>query len=276
MFRKFFFTFVILSILFSFSAHSVYSTFSFKIDEVAPSDITSKDTEVKVKIVITDLPSESYFRVSWQRSPGDHYFGYMKNEKGEWIQTTTLSDNCNSLYKVTDTSTATLDLVTKIGDFDPDPGSYSIKAHRYTTTSCSSPHEADNTSQVTVNLPIPTATATPVPTPTDMPQPSNTPSPSKTPTTTVKSNATTNLKITPLPTKAGFLDKENHTSPTQGEENGIVLAQSDIKNDISPTPQNTILENSSFINGAKITLILGLLFLGTGVMILTQRLQKFS
>src|SRR3990167_11372362 len=117
-------------ILFFLLSSKSYATFSFTIDSVSTATISSKDQEIDVDLNIIDLPSESYFRVALQKESGGSYYGYVKNNNGEWATIQSLSGDCSQYYKVSDTSTTSLKLQFKLGETEIDNGNYNLKAHR--------------------------------------------------------------------------------------------------------------------------------------------------
>lgn len=136
---------------------------------IDPTSVSSTEQEVVLTATISGLPSSSFFRAEWQKSPGDTYFGYSKNNANNWTKVQSDQD-CTNYYSVTDINTNSLVLITKIGsDNILDNGSYSIKLRRY-TGSCASSSDSDPIS-VQINLPTPTPTASPNPTvpPTSVP-----------------------------------------------------------------------------------------------------------
>lgn len=153
-------------------SNEVYSAFSFQIASASASIITSIDEEIIVSLLITDLPSESYFRVGFQKNDGGSYFGYLKNDLGEWVKT---SDSCTKFFHVTDKALSKLEIPLKIGDADIEPGIYNIKSHRY-TLSCSStlstnqfPIEIISSSPTPTILPTQVETQAPSPTTNEVP-----------------------------------------------------------------------------------------------------------
>jgi hypothetical protein len=211
-----------------FFVRPVFATFSFGIDSVEPSSINSKEQSLIVHLSISDLPSESYFRVGWQESDGKPYFGYMQNNAGDWVQIQALNSDCKKYYKVTDLATNSASIIVKIGeDQDILSGSYLIKAHRF-TASCSYSSTIPSTT-ITVVLPTPTPSSTPVPTaaptntPTPMPTFTNTPTPSRTPTPTKIPTPTS----TPEATKSGKVmvlgEEITPKSKTQASSSGNSL-----------------------------------------------------
>jgi len=143
--------------------NQVSAAFSFWENKITPETISSKDEEVIVELSITDLPSESYFRVALQKSDGTDYFGYMKNDLGEWVKAS--DKDCSKFYHATDTATTNLEILLKIGDYEVESGVYNIKAHRY-TSSCKSNTAAINSFPIEIALPTNTPTPKSSPTPT--------------------------------------------------------------------------------------------------------------
>jgi hypothetical protein len=139
--------------------------------------INHLDQEVRVEASISGLPSESYFRVEWQKSPGDNYFGVMK-VGDNWVTVNSAQD-CKNYLNVTDTNTTSLSFVTKIGeDKKPSDGNYNIKIRRY-TSSCASYSDSES---IGVTLNLPTSSPTPTPSPSPSAKPISTPVPVKTQT----------------------------------------------------------------------------------------------
>lgn len=156
----------------------VTASFSFSINDVVPLTITDKNQEISVVVDISDLPSgDSYFRASFQKESGDRYFGYVKNDRGDWVEAGTLSSDCTKFYKVSDNTITSLNLSIKIGDaWSGDNGTYHVKVHRY-TSSCSSYSASSNAFDVLFNLvssPTPSSSPVLTPTPTPFPTPNPT------------------------------------------------------------------------------------------------------
>lgn len=169
--------FIFLALVFNLLKFSlVLAVFSFEINNASPTSVTSKSQEVGVVLDIVDLPSESYFRVAWQKETGDPYFGYIKNNNGDWVKIEALTGDCSNYYNVTQTGSSQITLITKIGeDTDLTSGDYLLRAHRF-TLGCS--HTA-STNTASINVTLTSPTATPTPEPTNTPTPTNTPSPTK-------------------------------------------------------------------------------------------------
>lgn len=240
----------------------VKAAFTFEVVGATPTVITSKEDVVVVTLSITDLPSESYFRVAWQESGGKPYFGYIKNDKGEWTQIKSLSSgDCGDYYKVSDLSTSSIQLEVKMGqDSDVLPGQYLLKAHRF-TASCSSytaSSEASDTS-VTANIPTPTPTltATPIPTPTPIPTKTPTPSPLAT------------KKPTPKPTAT------SKASPAPGASDTPAVLAASISSTPTPTDQS---ESNGGVGWMPLVFVGGGLALATtgGVLFVKQRKSGYT
>ncbi len=182
-------------ILFTFP-QKVNAAFNFNISSPSATLINSGAQEIEVFLNITELPSESYFRLSLQKESGGSYYGYVQNNNNEWAKIQTLSGDCTSYFKITDLKTSLVILKYKIGDdLSLDNGNYFLKAHKFTKT-CSSYTDGLNAISVTVSLPTPTPSPTPINTPTEAP----TANPTVKPTPTYSSTPKPTLKPTSTPT----------------------------------------------------------------------------
>jgi hypothetical protein len=200
--------------LFPIFASPILAEFSFKIENINPNSVSAKDQEVEVALSITNLPSESYFRVAWQEEEGSSYFGYDKNNNGNWVKIKSLSDDCTAYYKVSQTGNSQLTLLTKIGEEEGiTSGVYLLRAHRFTTT-CKSNEPSTNMMEIAVNLSTPTPTEAPVNTPTPIPTPTAMPTVSAPTSTPKPPTPTSTTSPTPLPT-ASF--KINEVKNESGE-----------------------------------------------------------
>lgn len=208
-----------LLFLFSFSfAKSSFAAFSLNISSITPDSVSYNEQEVTVAVNINNLPSESYFRIAWQEASGKPYLGHMKNNNGDWVKVES-SQDCKNYYKVSDITTASLILVTKVGEENViNNGSYLLKIRRY-TASCSSYTDSDSIA-ILVNFPtptpIPTITNTPTPKPTNSPTPTvtNTPTVTKSISKTPASNA-----ANATPTIISFENKDVLGNATQSSSN---------------------------------------------------------
>ena len=175
----------IILFIFLFFIHTtnVDAAFTLKIDNVSLSEVKTFEDEVLVTASISGLPSESYFRIAWQKSSGDTYFGYLKNNLNEWVKVFS-SQDCKNYFKISDTNTTSFGLTTKVGeDSVVENGIYTLKLRRY-TSSCSSYSDSD---PVNINIlfptPTPTPTIAPTQSPTEAPKTSS-PTPTKSPSPT--------------------------------------------------------------------------------------------
>lgn len=265
---------VLLISLIFLSVTPAFAAFSYQINSVTPNEVTSIEQIVTINLTLTNLPTgDNYFRASWQKSSGDNYFGYVKNQNGEWVKIQSLSSDCKSYYKVSDNSVTTLTLETKIGDvITTENGDYSIKVHRF-TSGCSYNDPVSTT--IKINLPLPTPTNTPVPTES----PTNTPAPTFGPTSTPKPASPTPTKkltstSTPEPTKEESADDEESLLEDQ------LLGASDSAENIgnpstTPPPAGGPKTKSSIHPIPAITIVLGvLLMLGGSAPLLFKYLKN--
>lgn len=243
--KTYVFLLLFLIVVFSFP-QKAFSAFSFNIASVSATTIFSGGQEIEATLVITSLPSESYFRVALQKDSGGSYLGYVKNNNGDWSAIQSLNGDCTIYYRITDTSTTSLLLKFKLGeDAVIDSGNYNLKAHRFTKT-CTSNTEATNSQSFTVNIPTPTSTSGPSPTPGLTS--TNTPIPTKVPTST----------LTPT--------KKPTNTPTPKKEVEVVLGAKTKK---SPTPTPDISKNEEEkIAGARSVNPTYVLFILIGIVIL--------
>ncbi len=185
---------IVFLAIFLFLPKEIFAVFSFKIKDAEPDLVSSKNQEVEVLLDITDLPSESYFRVAWQEGENKRYFGYIKID-GNWVKIKSLSDDCSEYYYISDTSTNSATLITKIGEEEElISGTYLLKAHRFTST-CKSYKTSENTFEIVVNLP--TSTSSPSPSPSSTSDFSPTSSPTPSPSSTPSLSPTTDSSPTP-------------------------------------------------------------------------------
>lgn len=221
----------------------VLAAFALSINSIQPDSVNSIEQEVVVDFKIQDLPSDSYFRAEWQESSGATYFGYVKNNFGDWVRVESGQDCKNYFFINTSTTSATL--ITKVGDGDkPVNGTYSIKVRRYTST-CSSYKDSDPVS-ISINLPTPTPTSTPTPTPTATATPTATPTKTPTPTPT--------KSPTPIPTTT--------SSPTSTPEQ-LVLGVQETNNTFTPqaSPEEEVVPGKKFPVFPVILIVTGFLLI---------------
>lgn len=127
---------------------------------------------------------------------------------------------------------------------------------------------ADSTVNITVN-PGPTSTLTPSKTPT----PTHSPTPTKTPPPTPPSKTPTPKQtVTALNTSGNQLVASQQQSSNQESIPQVLGSDSDTQPTLTPQPSPK--QNSVLVSGSKISLVLGLLFLGTGIMIFAQKWES--
>lgn len=249
--------------------------------------ISDTEQEVIVDVAINDLPSESYFRIALQQSAGKQYFGYMKNDKGDWVKIDS-SQDCKNYYHVYNVNTNSITLVTKIGQDNSDGlnnGQYSLKVRRYTAT-CSSSTDSD-ASMIQVNLPSPTSMDTPIPTPTKVPTPTHTPTPTKIPTPTrvpTPTKVPTITKVptvtqtivatkipTNVPTKISVLAASTSAMPTSFLSASVAASATPIKQ----KEKEVLVKGATTNYGAIIPFVVGgLFFLACGILIFIRNRRK--
>lgn len=244
--------FLTLLVFFIYPQH-IKASFSFNISSPSATLITSGGQEVDVSINITDLPSESYLRVSLQKEGGGSYFGYIKNNNNEWSKILALNSDCTGYFKVSDLSTTLVNLKYKIGDdIILDNGNYLLKAHKFTKT-CNSYSDSTNSISFVVTLPTPTPTISPTNPPTQAPTTAPTASPTAKPSPT--------KSPTPKPTVSA--------TPTEEPETTDELVQ-EIKSEITiesdkPIPTGLVAGASTENKSKTVAFIfisLGILLLG--------------
>lgn len=115
----------------------------------------------------------------------------------------------------------------------------------------------------------------PSPVPSSTTVPSNTPAPTKTPSPTPIKSAPTKTPIpysSPTPTiKPTAVQTLTLHTNTEQESDGSVLGVEE-----KPSPTTIIKGSSVTKGGAKIALVLGMLFIGIAIMVFTQRIQQMN
>jgi len=236
-----------------------------------PSSI-DHNQEVEVPFVFAcDGCSDSYFRGVFYKS-GSNYFGFTKNNSGDWIGT---ASDKTQYYKLTKddlvASSGSGKIVVKPDTADPlfdGFGSYMFKVVRY--TSGGNPTYADPVA-ITITGPSPTPTNSPSPTstPTNSPHPTvtSTPSPTTKPTNTLTPKVTPTVKPTekktptPKPTESV---SEISTVSGQKNEGGDILGAKDDNAASSSVTMERTPSNKVFI--------ITFLFIGIGCALLSLAL----
>lgn len=235
MFSKIKFIFLTFLIFFALPT-KIDAAFSYTIDSISSSIITSKDQVISVTLTVLDLPSgDSYFRVGINE--GSSYVGY--NKVGtDWIKLIPLNEDetnktCSKYLKVSTDGTYVIDF--KVGnDIDISNGDHILKAHRF-RSSCTvdtlKPEIAvvvslptPSPSLVPTNQPItkPTSAPTTIPTKTSSPTPVAILKPSSTSTPTKIGTP----KPTPIPTQTESMDETDRLPiPINLEDNTITTGE---------------------------------------------------
>lgn len=198
---------IILTVLFlTFGVTPAFATISFTI-----SNPQYSGDEITIDVSLSGLTSSScldgscYLQAAFTAQSPIRYFGFTKNSSGEWyryISSPTQSDIQATFFKFQPTSGSwSGQLTIKTSAEDPNyrgPGTYNIKAWRYSGKSDGAAGASDNLLPVDLqfSLPTPTPSPTPIPTPiptsspTPAPNPTKTPSPSPTPKKTASPTST--------------------------------------------------------------------------------------
>lgn len=211
--------------------------------EISNASVSSENI-ISVDINLTDVTtancpeSKCFFQGFLRQTESDNYFGFTKNNTGDWIpyQPNPVSSYILSNYlycEVQDSSCSIAGAQMKFNSDDPEyngPGQYELKFGRYTGQSNSRAGDFSNILLVDLtssaptpkptDTPKPDSTETPTPKPTITPTP--TPSPTKTPTPTPS--------LMPSPNALGVSDE----SVLGDSQDGGILALRDRLN--SPTP----------------------------------------
>ncbi len=234
--------FILFVLFFLFSDSEVKAGLTMSIQSISLDTVSSNEQEVTVTASISGLPNPSFFRIAWQKSSGDNYFGYVQNNSGEWVKIQSGQD-CTKYFSVTDTGTSSLVLVTKIGsDNSPDNGNYTLKLRRY-TSSCGSESDSGPIA-ITINFPTPEPTQSPSPTnpPTSAPTQAPTQAPTRAPTASPTPQRT--KSPTPKPTSTPQVLGESETPPPA---DSLTLSDSLESSSPAPTaPADSKKTNSNF------------------------------
>jgi len=174
------------------AAQPVFSAISVSITNIPTTIDQSQDFGVDVTLNCPSCSSDSYLRAVFYPS-GTSYFGFTKNNTGDWINAP--GGDCTQYFKLgaTDLSkegTWSGSLRVKVDPVSPyynSPGDYLFKVGRY-TGGCSATWSQEST--ITVTGPTPTPTQAPTSTPTN----------TVTPTSTLTLTPTISPTSTPLPT----------------------------------------------------------------------------
>ncbi|MCL4354680.1 hypothetical protein M1349_04425, partial [Patescibacteria group bacterium] len=203
---KTFFGTLIAVVVILFSNIPVFAAVQLSVSDTPLSIDQSNDFEVLVSLLCTGCSSDSYLRGVFYSS-GSNYFGYSKNNDGNWSNAT--GGGCTSYFKISSSD------LSKEGTWSgklrvkPDienpfyngSGEYLFKVGRY-TPSCGSPTwSSEKTITITGPTPVPTNSPVSTNAPTNIP----TIAPTIKPILTIKPT----IKITPtIGIKASNKDKK--------------------------------------------------------------------
>lgn len=257
--NRFIKVFPILLFLYLISAVSVLGI-TFTITD-SPSSISSDPFSVTASIS-GNLSGTNYLRIDLFKENTTNYFGETFNNSSWYGE----SDGTGYFPITYENSVWSGSLQGRIGSPTatkyPGPGEYKLRIRRYTSVDNYTVSDIKN---ITINWALPTATPTETPIPTETFTPQNTPTPTKTPTP----KPTTKIVNTPTSTPK-LLAKEQETA-------GQVLGQQQSVNPSSSSSDNLKeTTKQGLITGAKISLVLGLLFCGIAIMVFTQRMQQLN
>lgn len=288
-FRTLFASFCLLFLLFLlFPQKTLAATFTF---EGAPPSISDNQSFfVNVTLFINDSSGKSYYiRAAFSHPDSStSYFGYTKNNAGDWYNGEPKIDKTQFYKAIMDEG----DQKTFTIEVKPDsestfyknkgPATYNFKLGRYTELG-TSPTWCDNKTTYSTgycniaSISISSAsTPTPTPTSTLTPTPTPTPSPTKTPTPKPSTpKPTTSIIQTPTPkatTVSVSLAREINSSQSPKD----ILGTESSKPSVKPTnkPQDVKTLSASENNLSKILIGLGVIILISGAGIFLKSFIK--
>lgn len=203
--------------LFVFTSEIKAVEFSISNPKVDGQDIT-------FDAVIADLSASScpnakcYLQGAIRMEGKNNYFGFTKNNSGEWIEYVS-STNKNFITEkflyceVTADKECKTTVSMRFNNDDPHyygQGNYEIKLKRYSGESDNSAGEDAGPINISLSVATPEPTASPTPTPSPTPSPSPTATPTKSPTPT----PTPTKKPTSTPSPSPSPDQSNSPAPT--------------------------------------------------------------
>lgn len=222
---------ILASLLIIFDARPAFAVIEFNI-----SNPQNNNNEVTIDVSITGLTSSSclngscYLQAAFSSPSPIRYFGFTKNNKGEWYEYTGSpgSSNIQSTFFAFEPVGGIWSgqLTIKINSENPNykgPGEYNLKAWRYSGKSDSYSGDSDNTLSINIEGPTIIPSPTPIPTPSPSPSPSPTPtrtpvrSPSPTPIPTPKKSTTITYTPSPTPNSTPKTTPSPTSNPTRNE-----------------------------------------------------------
>jgi len=209
---------------------SVFAAISFSI-----TNPTYENEMVNVDVSLSGLTTSScassscYLQAGLKNFRTDRYFGFTKNDKGDWIvynsstDKTTIQSTFFTFSPINGNWTGKISAKADPNDTDYEgPGSYGLRLWRYTGNSDNSAGDPTNELSITLTGPTltPTNTSTPTQTPTDTPTHTCTPKPTNTVTPTLTNTPTVNPSTTLTPSIEE--DEREQDIGSSNEENSEV------------------------------------------------------
>jgi hypothetical protein len=268
--RKFIFV-LIFSFLF-LNPDQVFAVISFSI---ANPQITENVITVDVSIAglsTSSCPeSNCYLQAAFTSPSKTRYFGFTQNNNKEWYKYdgSPEQDYIKSTFFTFHPQDGSWfgSLVVKVDEQDSDydgPGTYNLKAWRYSGNSNSSSGDSDNVLPVNLTASLPSPTPSPQPSPSPSHSPSPSPTPKSTPKTTAKSPSPS-----PKPT-------DNQTKSVLGEKTATSTPSANLSNTFqdSPSPSAGYTgESSQKIAGIFIGVGSVLIAISSAIYLWYKRLQ---
>jgi hypothetical protein len=221
--------------------------------------------------------TKCYLQAAFTKPGNNHYFGFTQNHNSDWYKyngtpdTSYIQSTFFSFEPVNGSWSGQLTI--KVNVEDPDyngPGSYDIKAWRYTGNSTSYAGSSDNA----ISADLTSQAPTPAPTPTSTPTP--TPAPSPTSTTATNSTPSPSPKVTPKPTITAARSSSPSASPqVLGDQNQSFIA-SDAGLLDAGSPASTTFQNapSKKVAGILIVSGVGLILFALGFHLWYRKINK--
>ena len=211
-----------------------------------PSTITNQPFNVDI-FILGAQDDINYVKIDLYKEGTFNYFG---ETLVNGVYTTCSGTSCFPVDIINATASATRQArvgTPSTGDY-PGPGTYKIRARRYTASG--SPASNDNyvSGDVTININFPTSTPTPTPTPTSTPTPTPTSTPTKTPT--------------PKPSPKPSLTESSENVDIQEEQQSEVLGLREGLSEPSPSPLVQGVSEKKFPLAAILLIVGGLIIMG--------------
>lgn len=231
-------------LLFFFISKTPVFAATFTFSGISSSIADNESFFVNVYLSISSSAGNSYYiRAAFSHPDSStSYFGYTKNNTGNWYNATSPIDK-TQFYKVT---MGTDNQWSGTIEVKPDPdsssykgtGSYNFKLGRYTESGSTVKWCDDEATGCSIESVSIMASATPTSVPTNTPIPTNTPTPTKTPTPTPTTKPTATPKA-PTPTKTPT------STPIKSQPTAVVLIANDVQESTRGALPTSILGEST-------------------------------